>query len=108
MDKEVRKIEFNVGNNNSGEYKVEVIWDSTVYAKKLKSGLLSGFYYLVLWKRYLNEKNTWEPSSAVQLLRKFISLFHKDHLDKPTAIFLTIDTVSPMARLIIKLTELFK
>ena len=47
VDKEVRQIEFDVGNNDSGEYKVEAIQDSTVYARKSKSGHLPGLYYLV-------------------------------------------------------------
>ena len=46
VDKEVRQIEFDNGNN-SGEYKVEAIWDSVVYARELESGYLPGFYYLV-------------------------------------------------------------
>ena len=54
--------------DNSGEYEVEAIWDSTVYARESESGHLPGFYYLVLWKRYLEEENTWEPASAVQHL----------------------------------------
>ena len=51
--------------NNSGEYKKEAIWDSAVYAKKLKLGHLPGLYYLVSWKRYPKEENTWEPALAV-------------------------------------------
>ena len=57
VDKEVRQIEFDTGDN-SGEYKVEAIWDSVVYARELESGHLLGFYYLVLWKGYLEEENT--------------------------------------------------
>ena len=38
--------ELNAGNN-SGEYKVEAIWNSAVYVKELKSGHLPGLYYLV-------------------------------------------------------------
>ena len=52
-------------NNDSGEYKVEVIRDSAVYARKSVSGHLPGLYYLVFWKRYPEEENTWEPASAV-------------------------------------------
>ena len=33
-------MEFDISDNNSGEYKVEAIWDSVVYAKKSKSGYL--------------------------------------------------------------------
>ena len=55
VDKKITKLEFKVGN--SKEYKVEAIWDSAVYANKAKSHLL-GLYYLVAWKRYIEEENT--------------------------------------------------
>ena len=64
VDKKVRQIEFDAGDN-SREYKLEVIWDSAVYAKELKSGHLPGLYYLVLWKGYPEEENTWKPVLAV-------------------------------------------
>ena len=51
-------IKLDAGNKNSKEYKVKTIWDSAVYAKKLKSSQLPGFYYLVVWKSYSEEKNT--------------------------------------------------
>ena len=41
-------MELDAGNNDSGEYKVDAIQDSTIYAKKSKSGHLIGLYYLVL------------------------------------------------------------
>ena len=44
--------------DNSGEYEVEAIRDSTVYAKKSKSGHLPDLYYLVSWKGYPEEENT--------------------------------------------------
>ena len=72
-------MEYDVGDNDSGEYKVEVIWDGAVYARESKSCHLPGLYYLVSWKRYPDEENTWEPASAAQYLRKLISLFQKDH-----------------------------
>ena len=68
-------MEFDAGDNESGEYKVEAIWDSAVYAREWKSGYLPGLYYLVSGKGYPEEENTWEPASAVQYLRKLISLF---------------------------------
>ena len=34
-------------SDNSGEYKVEAIWDSAVYARELELGHLPGLYYLV-------------------------------------------------------------
>ena len=98
MDKGVKQIEFNVGNDDSGEYKVEVIRDSAVYGKESESDHLPGFHYLVSWKRYLEEENIWKPASMVQHLRKLISLFYKDHPDKPTTTFLATDTLPPMAR----------
>ena len=58
VDEVVRQIKFDVGNNESGEYEVEAIRDSTVYAKKSESGHVPGLYYLVSWKGYLEEKNT--------------------------------------------------
>ena len=94
--------------DDSGEYKVEVIRDSAVYAKESESGHLPGFYYLVSWKRYSEEENTWEPASAVQHLRKLISSFHKDHPDKPRATSLAIDTALLMARPITRPAELLK
>ena len=71
--------------DDSGEYEVEAIRDSAVYARESESGHLPGLYYLVSWKGYPEEENTWEPASAVKHLRKLISSFHKDHPDKPMA-----------------------
>ena len=88
--------------DNSGEYKVEAIRDSAVYARESESGHLPGLYYLVSWKGYPEEENTWEPASAVQHLRKLISLFHKDHLGKLTTTSPAIDIASPMARATVK------
>ena len=93
--------ELDAGDDEGGEYEVEAIRDSAVYARE-SAGHLPGLYYLVSWKGYLEEENTWEPYSAVQHLRKLISLFHKDHPDKPTAISEAIDTVPPIAKPIIK------
>ena len=104
VDEEVRQMEFDAGDNESGEYEVEAIWDSAVYARESKSGHLPGLYYLVSWKGYPEEENTWEPALAVQHLRKLITSFHKDHPDKPTATSPAIDTAPPMARPIVKPT----
>ena len=48
IDKKIRQMEFDVDNDDNGEYKVEAIWKSTVYARESKSGHLPSFYYLVL------------------------------------------------------------
>ena len=93
--------ELDAGNNEGGEYKVKAICDSAIYARE-STGHLPRLYYLVSWKDYLEEENTWEPASAVQHLRKLINLFHKDHSDKPTATSEAIDTAPLMARPTIK------
>ena len=56
MDKN-NTTELDTGNNESGEYEVEAICDSAVYARE-SAGYLSKLYYLVSWKGYLEEKNT--------------------------------------------------
>ena len=94
--------ELDAGDNEGGEYEVEAIRDSAVYARESESGHLPGLYYLVSWKGYPKEENTWEPASAVQHLKKLIRSFHRDHLDKPTAISEAIKTPPPMARPTIK------
>ena len=90
-------MEFNAGDNESGKYEVETIWDNAVYVRELESDHLPGLYFLVSWKRYPKEENTWEPALAVQHLRKLISSFHKDHPDKPSATSSAIDTAPLMA-----------
>ena len=102
VDKQVMKQEA----GDSEEYKVEAIRDSAVYASELESGQLPGLYYLVAWKGYPEEENTWEPSSVVQHLKKLISCFHKEHPKKPTATSPPIDSAPPMARLTVRPTLL--
>ena len=98
LDEEVKQMKFDAGDNESGEYKVEAIWDSAVYVRESESGHLLGFYYLVSWKGYPEEKNTWEPVSVVQHLKKLISSFHKDYPEKLTTTSSAIDTALPIAR----------
>ena len=87
--------EFETGSNDK-KYKMERICDSAVYAKKLATGHLLGLYYLVLWKNYPKEENTWEPALAVQYLQKLISNFHKDNPAKSTATSPSVDTTPPI------------
>ena len=60
-----KNVEELDASNNSGEYKVETIWDSAVYTRESKLGHLPGLYYLVSWKEYPKEENTWELASAI-------------------------------------------
>ena len=77
---------------------MESIDKSAVYARELEAGYLLGFYYLVFWKNYYNDKSTWELASAILHLRKLISTFHKNHPNKPTAISLSINLTSLIAK----------
>ena len=100
MDKNATKLD---ASDEGSEYEVKTIWNSAVYAKKSELGYLLELYYLVFWKDYLKEENIWKPYSAVQHLRKLISLFYKDYPNKPTAISESIDIALPMSRSTIKL-----
>ena len=64
------KLEFKTGGNK--KYGVQAIINSAVYGQKTNNQIPS-LYYLVLWKDYPKEENTWEPSSAIIILRKFIN-----------------------------------
>ena len=91
---------FEPGNDN--EYKVKAIQDSAVYAKEVDGHLL-GLYYLIIWKGYPKEKNTWELSSAVMHLRKIVNTFHKNRPEKPTATSVPLDSAPLMAKPTIQL-----
>ena len=102
MDKQVTELEA----GDSKKYKVEAIRDSAVYASESESSQLQGLYYLVAWKSYPEEENTWEPLSAVQHLKKLINCFHKKYPEKPTSTSLPINFAPPMARLTVRPTLL--
>ena len=95
MNKFAKVPKFEIDNDN--EYKIEANQDSVVYTKKT-GGHLLGLYYLVTWKSYLKEKNTWEPFSIVMQLRMIVSTFHKDHPKKPTVTLVPLDSAPPMAK----------
>ena len=90
------QLEFEADDDK--EYEVDGIRDSAVYAKESATGQLPGLYYLVSWKGYPKEKNTWEPASVIQHLRRLVTAYHKDNLEKPTATSNPVDTAPPMAR----------
>ena len=80
------------------KYKVNRIQDSAVYAKESVIRQLPGLYYLVLWKDYFEEKNTWEPTLAIQHLQRLVTAYHKDNLEKPPATSAPVNTAPLMAR----------
>lgn len=57
VDKNVKQIDFDAGNNDDKEYEIETIKNSTVYTRKSVDHLPE-LYSLVFWKDYLEEKNT--------------------------------------------------
>ena len=64
VEKKTLQLEFQ--DNDEGEdYEVEAIRNSAVYAKKLESDQLPGLYYLISWKYFPEEENTWEPASTI-------------------------------------------
>ena len=63
--------EFEAGNNKK-EYEVEGSWDNAVYAQESAAGQLPGLYYMISWKGYSEEKNTWKPVLTVEQLPKLI------------------------------------
>ncbi len=97
-----RAIELDKGN--SEEHEIEAIHDSGIYTRVSKGHLL-GLYYLFSWKSYSKNENTWEPTLALLYLRKLISTLHRDHLNKPTATFLSIDFAPLTARSTVKPIE---
>ncbi len=95
-----KDFEFKVRSNK--KYEVKAIIDNAVYGQQTNSSnQILGFYYFVLWKSYLEEKNTWEPLSAVIHLQKLISTFYKEYLEKLIATSLSLDSILPMARPIV-------
>ena len=103
VENNVTQLEFKAGDD--AEYKVEAIWDSAVYARELEARHLPGLYYLILWKNYPEEENTWEPASAVQHLWKLVRTFHAGHPDKLTATSSPVDAALPIAKPIVKPTK---
>ncbi|OCT94453.1 hypothetical protein XELAEV_18012125mg [Xenopus laevis] len=56
------------------EFEVEKILDSRVQSRKLQ--------YLVKWKGFPNEENSWEPEENIHAPR-LTKAFHKDHPGRP-------------------------
>ena len=84
---------------------MEAIQDNTVYAKEADR-YLPRLYYLVAWKDY--PKEHLKTFSIVMHLRKIVSTFHKDYLEKPKAILAPLDFAPPMAKQTIQLPAKWK
>ncbi len=63
------------GNGDGGEYEVKKIWDNAIYDRESDGGHLPSLHYLVSWKTYPKEENTWKPALAVQQLCNRIIIF---------------------------------
>ena len=103
VDEATHQLEFEGDGGDGEEYEVETICESAVYARE-SEGHLPDLYYLVSWKGYPEEENTWEPASAIQHLRRLVSTFHKEHPEKPTATSPPTDSAPPRARPTVKPT----
>lgn len=57
------KNQFEARENN--QYKVKAIINGAIYGKEANN-LMPSFYYMILWKSYLEENNIWEPSAGVK------------------------------------------
>lgn len=101
--KMMSRLEFKT-KRNSKEYKVIAICDNEVYVKEFDGRHLSGLYYLVSWKGYLEEEITWEPILAIQYLLRLVITFYKEYLKKLRMTSLSIDSILPMTKPTINLT----
>ncbi len=54
---------------------------------------LPGLYYVVSWKVYSKDKNTWKPLLVVSQLQKLFRIFYMEYSNKLTIAFLFIDTI---------------
>ena len=91
-----KNMELEVRNDK--EYKFEAIIDSVVYGQQTNNNQMSGLYYLILWKDYLEEENSREPSSAVIYFRKLISTFYKKYPKKSIATSLPLNSTLSIAK----------
>lgn len=84
------------------KYEIKVIINILVYGHEAENQL-PDLYYIVLWKSYLEEKSTWEPSMP---LRKLINIFNKKHFEKLSTTSLFLDSTPLIPRLIVPKEQL--
>ena len=68
------------------EYEVEEVLDSRIQRKKLQ--------YLVKWKGYPNEENTWEPEDCLANAKDRVTAFHKQYPSAPCRLNVKLAFVS--------------
>lgn len=79
-----------IANDGVEEYEVETILDSRLYRGKLQ--------YLVRWKGYGPEENSWEPEANLKNAKTMITKFHKDNPNSPRRISAAIWKTLPFKR----------
>jgi hypothetical protein len=73
---------ISVDNNGTPRYEVQEILNSRLRRGKLE--------YLIKWKGYTNENNTWEPEANVDGAEQALKDFHKSHPSAPHKINATL------------------
>ena len=73
------------------EYEVEDILDSRLHRAKLE--------YLVTWKGYGPEENSWQPETNLAHSKNLVAKFHKQHPNSPRCISAAIWESMPFQRL---------
>ena len=91
------QLDFEFEACGDKEYKVDSIWNSAIYAREL-AGQLPRLYFLVSWKSYPKEENTWEPALVIQYLWKLVTIYYQDNPEKPIVTSAPVNMALPMAR----------
>jgi hypothetical protein len=80
-----------ITNTGEQEYEVETILDSRLHRAKLQ--------YLVKWRGYGPEENSWEPEDHLQNSKSLVTKFHRDHPNSPRRISAATWVSLPFQRL---------
>ena len=67
------------------EYEVETILDTRLYGRK------KALQYLVKWKGYPSEENTWQSEDDLKNSQDLMSDFHRNHPGVPRRISATLN-----------------